>query len=509
MPSSRHRVLVLAVSLLTVSPAWAEEPLSAIDWLSNSIAVPSEVPELPGQSITKSAAPGAITVTPLDGIGSGAVGLLPPSATGLPRALWGPATVEDVLARLRAVPADLLPSLDGLLTMLLLAEANPPRGRDGDDRLLLARVDRLLDHGDIERAEALLERAGVDTLDRFRRLFDIALLLGTENAACERMRDRPEFSPTYPARIFCLARGGDWQAAALTLETAETLGILTPAEDVLLARFLDSEIIGDAGVDWRAPTPLTFRMLEAIGEPVPTGPLPVAFAWADLRPTRGWKAQIEAAERLARAGVLSGNQLFALYLRQRPSASGGVWERAKAVQNLQAALAGGNPGTISEVLPDAWAHMRRAGLAHAFAQRYGAEIADLPLPGETSSLALRIGLLSPAFERVALSAAATQGQEAFLVALARGLPQSAVAPDMTTLAVREGFLATSPPAALAPLIAEGRSGEAILKALTLFAEGAAGDPDGISDAIATLRALGLEAVARRASLELHLLDSAN
>ena len=37
------------------------------------------------------------------------------------------------------------------------------------------------------------------------------------------MRALPQISPTYAARIFCLARGGDWQAAALTL-LAEVLG---------------------------------------------------------------------------------------------------------------------------------------------------------------------------------------------------------------------------------------------------------------------------------------------
>ena len=504
---ARATAWALSVFALAALPALAEAPLSAIDWLSNSIAAPSAVPDLPGQGVATSAAPGVISVTPLDGPRADAAGLLPPSATGLPRALWGPATTDDVLARLGAVPRNLLPALDGLLTTVLLAEANAPRGPE-DDRLLLARVDRLLEEGAIERAEALLERAGVDSVDRFRRLFDIALLLGTENAACERMRDRPEFSPTYPARIFCLARGGDWQAAALTLETAETLGILTPADDLLLARFLDSEIVGDAGVDWRAPTPLTFRMLEAIGEPVPTGPLPIAFAWADLRPTRGWKAQIEAAERLARAGVLSGNQLFGLYLRQRPSASGGVWERAKAVHELHGALASGDAGAVAELLPDAWARMREAGLHHAFARRYGPEIAALPLAGEAAALALEIGLLSPAFERVALDAGPATGRDAFLVALARGLPQTAVAPDTPSLAVRDGFLAAGAPASLAPFVTEGRTGEAILKAITLFSEGAAGDPDGISDAIALLRALGLEPIARRAALELLLQDRA-
>lgn len=487
--------------------ASAETPLSAIDWLSDSIGEPAVVPVAPDVREDTGPLQGGISVTTLDPPNADAAGLLPPSITGLPRALWGPSTTEDVMARLRSVPNRLPPALSELLTMILLAEANAPAGETGDDRLLLARVDRLLAIGALDEAGALLERAGVDTPDRFRRVFDIALLQGTETEACARMRARPEFSPTYPARIFCLARGGDWQAAALTLESAESLGILTPAEDLLLARFLDADIIGDAGVSWRNPTPLTFRMLEAIGEPAPTGPLPVAFAWADLRPTRGWKAQIEAAERLARGGVLSGNQLFGLYQRQRPSASGGVWERAKVIQELQATLSSGDTEAVAEVLPRTWTRMREAGLGHKFARHYGAELAELPLEGGTARLARRIGLLSPAYETVAL-AIETAGDDRFLIALARGLPETAIAQNPLDLAVRDGFTAEGPPEALGRYVAEGRIGEAILKAITLFAEGADGDPDGISDAIALLRALGLERVARRASLELLLRDPA-
>ena len=46
-------------------------------------------------------------------------------------------------------------------------------------------------------------------------------------------------------------------------------------------------------------SPLLFRLHEAIGEPLPTGALPRAYAVADLRDLAGWKPQLEAAERLA------------------------------------------------------------------------------------------------------------------------------------------------------------------------------------------------------------------
>lgn len=492
------RVSALALAVSLGLPAAAEAPLSAIDWLSDSIAAPQAAPQ---QDDIAGTTPSDISVTTLDAPPAQSVGLLPPSTTGLPKALWGPSTVDDILARLKAVPTRLPPSLDALATNLLLAEAEAPREQVGDE-FLLARVDRLLAAGALERAEALLERAGVDSVERFRRLFDIALLTGKETAACERMRRQPDVSPTYQARIFCLARGGDWPSAALTLDTASALGVLTPAEDALLARFLDDEIVDDVSLENNAPSPLTYRLLEAIGEPVSTGRLPVAYAWADLRHTSGWKAQIEAAERLARAGVLPARQLFDLYLLQRPSASGGVWERAKAIHNLRNAITSGQAARVAAVLPEAWAHMENAGLAYAFAETYGAQIANLGVEGE---LAFHIALLSPAYDLVAAQSGETQ--DPFLVALARGIPETAIAHGEVAAAIRQGFLDNRLPLSAQALLDDGRIGEATLKAIALFAEGAAGDTDGISAAIALLRELGHEETARRAALDLLLLDA--
>lgn len=491
------------MAVAVAGSAQAEGPLSAIDWLSDSIAAPQAEGEGQDSDVSTNAAVGQIEVQPLGKPVGDAVGLLPPSATGLPRDLWGRATTDEIVARLDAVPLDPLPSLRRLLTALLLAEANPPADSGDDDRLLLARVDRLLRMGALERAEALLDRAGPETPERFRRYFDVSLLRGRETQACTRMRARPEISPTYPARIFCLARGGDWAAAAVTLETAEALGILTPAEDRLLARFLEPELTDAVAADtWRAPSPLIFRMLEAVGEPVPTGPLPLAYAWADLRPNLGWKAQIEAGERLARHGALPANQLTGLYLRQRPSASGGVWERVAAVQALQTDLVTGDHDAVSADLPGVWEAMKTAGLAPVFAEQYGAELARLPLSGAAAPLAFEIGLLSPAFRTVAAAAAPDDPRGRFLSALARGVPDQATARTTLGAAVRAGFLAEAPPPHLQRLIRDNGTGIAVLRAITLFSEGAGGDPDGVSDAIAVLRAVGLDRAARQAALEL-------
>ena len=92
------------------------------------------------------------------------------------------------------------------------------------------------------------------------------------------LRATPDLAPTFPARIFCLARAGDWNAAALTLRTAQALGYVTPEEDALLQRFLEPELDdGETLPPPDKPTPLVWRMFEAIGR-VDSAPDPAATA---------------------------------------------------------------------------------------------------------------------------------------------------------------------------------------------------------------------------------------
>ena len=95
----------------------------------------------------------------------------------------------------------------------------------GDGSLLLARIDRLLEIGALEPALALLELAGPAQPELFRRWFDIGLLTGRGGPRLRGAARTPAVSPTFPARIFCLARGGDWNAAELTLRLGAGAGL--------------------------------------------------------------------------------------------------------------------------------------------------------------------------------------------------------------------------------------------------------------------------------------------
>ncbi|MFC7704967.1 hypothetical protein ACFQXB_12245 [Plastorhodobacter daqingensis] len=500
-------------ALLAPLPALAQEaPLSAIDWLSESVASPPPQPVTPRAeepAITDSALPEEISTRPIDGPSRDATGLLAPSVTGLPRKLWGETSTDELIALIRAQRPGGLPAVQDLLYTLLMAEVDPPADSDHSGRLFLARVDKLLEFGALDPAMSLLELAGQDEPETFRRFFDVALLMGDEDRACDTMRATPEIAPTFQARIFCLARGGDWNAAALSLRTGHALGQISAEDEALLARFLDPELFeGEPDlVPPSRPTPLVWRMFEALGEPIPTQTLPVAFAQADLRANTGWKSQIEAAERLARLGAISPNRLLGLYTERVPAASGGVWDRVRAVQRLDQALNREDaPDVLAQAVQTAWEVMGDAELEVILGQLYGEALMTRDLPGPAGATAYRLALLSPAYEEAATRRDPTQGEERFLAGIARGALDGASMPGSMAAAIRTGLGAEAPPADVAALIEGNRIGEALLRAARGLNEAASGDPRSAADGLAALRHLGLEDVARRAALQLMILE---
>ena len=301
------RFAALAALGMAASPALSQEagqPLSAIDWLSQSLESTAAAPVVEPPIAETAVAPG-ITVTPLDRPNGGVLGVLPPEVTKLPLDLWVGSDEAELMSRIGGEHVETVPALQDLLVTMMLAQATPPAGSDGK-ALFLARVDKLLDMGALDAAQALLESGDLLDPGAFRRWFDVTLLQGTESDACAMLRSHPTLAPTLMSRVFCTARNGDWNAAALTLNTARALGDVTPEEEVLLTRFLDPEFVDpeEGLLPPTRPTPLVYRMKEAVGELMPTAGLPLAFSYADLRDTVAWRAQIEAAERLSRHGAL-------------------------------------------------------------------------------------------------------------------------------------------------------------------------------------------------------------
>jgi len=498
----------VAAWLWLSSAAFAADPLSAINWLGQtptSVSLPGTV--LLEPPVTGSALQPQIVVTRLESLVA-PIGLVPTSATGLPVDLWR-GSDSDTLSRLidRVAVQD-SPAMQALLFTLLLSESRPPNGTD--DELLLARLDRLMQLGATDPAQALAEQAGpTNNLARFQRWFDATLLTGDEDRACAALTAKPYLSPDYAARIFCAARRGDWQTAALTLEATHALELMPKQQLDLLDRFLSPDVFELAPPLPRPqhPTPLTFRLFETIGERLSTAPLPRAFAAADLRDVAGWKAQLEAAERLTRVGALNSNQLLGLYTDRLPAASGGIWDRVAALQRFETALNSASTDAVAKTLPSVWQAMSDARIEVAFADLFAEQLAHIPLTGEAATLAWRIRLLSPSYETTSDSQPQDSRKNRFLAALAQGNPNRVAATTELEQAIGDGFITDAqPPLDMQRLLDNGQLGEAILRAMQLFEQGATGNLSDLSAALTTFRAVGLEDTARRAALQLMLLE---
>jgi hypothetical protein len=276
----------------------------------------------------------------------------------------------------------------------------------------------------------------------------------------------------------------------------------------LMDRFLNSDIFeGEAPLPApRQMDPLSFRLFETIGDPLPTRNLPRAYAVADLRDIAGWKSQLEAAERLTHAGALPDNRLLGLYTDRKPAASGGIWDRVSALQRFETALNTRSPEAVTKTLPKVWSAMQDARLEVSFAALFAQPLSEIPLTGRAADIAFDVALLSPGYE----AAAARAEQKTLLTAVAIG--EMPVAPPVDTaryalgMAVFEAFSTAKPRPDLIANVKQKRLGESILVLLDMLHDGANGDENAMRDALSTLRALGLEDTARRVALETLLLE---
>jgi hypothetical protein len=487
-----------------------QEPLSVIDWVKRNPDQPPMTSAVLPNRFEPPVAPGVlvpeVSVTPLDRQARRIIGIVPTAVTGLPQTLWQGSSTLEIAQQLDTLPHFRLPAAQALLYTLLLTEAVAP-GDDanGEDRLTLARFAALEKLGAHDPAIALLEQSDV-MRDRvhFSAYMDAALLTGDEDRACAILSTNPYLAPSLAHRTFCAARTGDWPTAALLFDTGSTLDSFETAEQAALERFLHPEAFEDAEPLPRpdAMTPLLFRLHEAIGEPFPTRALPRRYAVADLRDLAGWKPQLEAGERLAVTGAISANRLLGLYTARQPAASGGVWERVSAVQRFETALRTRSTDAISKTLPPVWEQMEQVGLEMHFADLFADALRRYSLDGEAAQIARTIQLLSAEYAE----AARAPDVSPVLATLAGVAQQPLPAQNARTTALLAGLDPENALTDLTQMARKGQMGEAILRALVLLEDGAAGDPVALRQGLATLYAFGLEDTARRAALQIMLLE---
>jgi len=507
----------LAIAALLAGAARAEDPLSAIDWLTESILQPPNFvmspPNQSGQMAGKQ-----ISSLPLGMVSRDAVGILPPKITGFPAALWGDLTTPEIISLLQRVGRHALPEAAALEKQVLLAQSNPPRDNSADSPLLLARIDRLFAMGALDEAETLIQLAGVSEPQIFRRWFDISLIGQRTGAPCAALAAQPPLSNDVATRVICLARSGDWNAAALTASLAESLGEISTEETDLLVRFLDPDMFGD--MPEPAPpeplTPIDFILRESLALPRPEAPLPLPYLNIDMDLRTPARQRIIAAERLVRESAVPSSLLFLAYRGVRAASSGGAWGRAALVQALDSELVGEDDAALANAITDAMIAFADVGLLYAFASEYADSLAQTPPGPET-------GQIAPRVRRLLLLANRPLGHwegpgpddppnVALAIKLAKRESFGGVSPfrDPVFDAIHNAFSNFTPARAALPTmmqeIDKGNFGPVLFRALDLLSEGQSADPQDLHEGLYLLRQLGLDDSARRAAIQLLLIE---
>lgn len=500
--------MIAGMALVTgaVAQEPLNKPLSVIDWLDEQSATQAALPLPSEPGVTDSGSVPQVSVGPLDGKAPQRVGLAPPSVTGLPDTMWSSSNGSALAHNIQSMPRLQLPALQSLYYTVLLAEAAPPA--TGADVFDMARVDALMELGALDPALALIEQTGPDnSATHFARYFDMALLAGTDATACAILRDQPRLSPSKAHEVYCTARAGDWDTAVLLLGTGRVLGLIPEAMAEALERFLDPDLFeGEPALAIPTlPDPLSFRLFQAIGTPIPARVWPLVYANADLADTAGWKAQVEAAERLARSGAVPDNRLLGLYTFRQPAASGGVWDRVEALQRFETGLETGSSAAISKTLPAAWRAMRGARLAVPFANLFSDKLTAMVLSGATADIAFEVLLLSPLYETAARTFPARAVQRPVLAAVAAGEVPRSLTADGIQGAILAGFRDAPSDSEIIATAQSGALGTALFDTVRMTDAGGKGDVARLTTGLATLRALGLEDVARRTALQVLLL----
>jgi hypothetical protein len=473
----------------------AQSPLSAIDWLSKANKkFQSGILEIKNVDVEKT---NDIQVSTLNSNEYQAIGLLPIYVTGIPTTIWRNSSFDDLEYSFKTMPTFSYSPIQELVYSLLLAEARPPLNEPSRYAFLEVRLDKLLNYGAVDPAIALVERSSPVPERMIPQLFDISLLSSNNFPICEPVFQNTENRELQAELIYCYARKGDWLTAHLILQTEKVLGDLSDHEVSLLSRYLEVDFNVDLSALLPPPesiTPLEYRLYEAIGEPIPAEYLPIQYSQSDLSGENGWRAQVIAAERLSLTGAIPENQILGIYTNHSPGASGGMWDRIKVINDLDAAL--DDKTNLEESFQDAWKVFKQSNQLTVFAKLFGLRVFEKNLSPKSKKIAANLLLLTNNFKL-------TEGYwdpSDIRFGLTAGDFSQVKASDETEKIILQIFTEPSVPFLVEQKLNQGKLGEVILNALLQFELGIEGNLKDFSESLSTLNLIGLETTARRAAL---------
>lgn len=353
MPCRSAKAVFAAV--LFATQAAQAEPRGVIEWLNQAPPAPSAEDEsapfeglgpdgeeihadgdsADPASVMTPLTPQEIDSTPIAGVIADSTGLLTEEEGGLPSDLWNGVTAERAAEILRGVRPGALRSANQLARLALLSAASAPAATTEDGEIITLRAQALLELGLPQDALALLRASGLRTPVAMALQLDASALTGEDAEVCALALRSGSLDGLSARRVYCLARTGGTEEAALALSTGRDLGAIRQADGELLEALIEPSWAEYARPPERIEdlTPLRLAALDQIGaaRPANFGRLaPLSMRWADMVEDAPPRDRLSAAESLEDAGALPTEKLRELYEAYTPAESGGVWGRVEA-----------------------------------------------------------------------------------------------------------------------------------------------------------------------------------
>ena len=326
-------------SFILINFLFADEPMSAIDWLAKKIndppvfyTYPSEIDENSNIEIEKMVLPN---------ISKNSIGIYPSIKIGINSDIWKNNNEIEISTILKKIRISDLYYLNRLLKRILLIESDPPIIAVGEKFsgtiFLRQRILKLIQMGALDDAEALILDSEPTFDPNLTDLWsEISFLTYRFERFCKAILNGYHNSLEPAHKIICLARSGDWNAAALSLATFSSINEIDSDHEKLLINYLDHEaeleIINKDKCEEDKSVIIYLCNFSNINTRIPS--YGVKFLYNNLGRGKSIRSRIVASEELVKSGALNPNILFSTYKIKQPSASGGVWARAKFVQEL-------------------------------------------------------------------------------------------------------------------------------------------------------------------------------
>ena len=342
-----------------------------------------------------------------------AIGLSGPSEGGFDRPLWqgsDPELVSRLLADLPVVT--LVPPLRELTRRLLVTGS--PAGGSEPGRMLARRIERLVAMGDLDAAKAVVDHLPPAATDSVlaRRVADVALLLGDDQAAC-RLADG--LGPTSGAEfwteiaVYCRLVEDDRSGARLGLDLMREAGHTADRAFFALASALADQSGPPPLGDLTEPEPVHVALLALADWPLPrdalAGATPPVLASVARQPALAGADQLAAIEQAFLVGASPADRVAASYAEQ--DAAGGVdnlpsargrWDAEARAIAYAAVREEENPLARGALLDAAWqgaSGAERFLVAEVFAEPF----IELPVERQLAAVAPSVARALLAAER--------------------------------------------------------------------------------------------------------------